>query len=412
MPRTRPPVYAAGYWHPLFVWVCVGPCIALALGAAACGGTSAGGVSGHEVGVRFDTGELQARASEVTLRVLSGGCAGGRLVDLRSFDPAQTVRLPATLTGLHGLQVDARDAACVVFARGCLDVELPTGGTSLVPLTGLASPVEAPACTPSLSDAGSSVDVPPSLDEPAMDGGTGLAPDSGPAEAGPSDTQQPDAEAPPERAEEARCVGGAQPGLAACFDFDGTLEDLSGNANHASTATPTYQSAPSGSALRVAGETATIGDDTSLDLTQLTLEVWMRADGLTNLNGGNVSLLLDHDQQYNIGISDQGEVRAELYDASGNNDFDTPAGLIQAGQWHYLALTYDGRRAVVYVDGVEQLSEGSRLELSTDNREDIHIASGSPGTTRAFDGAIDALRVWNYARSAEEICEAAGLDDC
>jgi hypothetical protein len=73
-----------------------------------------------------------------------------------------------------------------------------------------------------------------------------------------------------------------------------------------------------------------------------------------------------------------------------------------SGSWYHLALTYDGSYLRIYVNGV--------LENTVAGSGNIH-SSGYPlaigsyclGSFAVFNGVLDELAIYNYARTAEEI---------
>lgn len=85
-----------------------------------------------------------------------------------------------------------------------------------------------------------------------------------------------------------------------------------------------------------------------------------------------------------------------------------PEGVISMGQWIHVAATADGRAGRLYING-----EPVNLTFSdnpTGEYRGVPQTAGSPllvgchtGHDAWFDGLIAALRIWNYARSPEQI---------
>jgi hypothetical protein len=77
---------------------------------------------------------------------------------------------------------------------------------------------------------------------------------------------------------------------------------------------------------------------------------------------------------------------------------------IQTNQWYHLAGTYDGVTVTVYVNGVKIKSEPISGNLTIDS-SDLVIGKGDPefSSGEYFHGVLDEVRVWNVARSPEEI---------
>lgn len=77
------------------------------------------------------------------------------------------------------------------------------------------------------------------------------------------------------------------------------------------------------------------------------------------------------------------------------------------GNWHHVAITWDGSERAVYVDGIKETSAAwSTPPNSVDSI--FYIATYDPAD-RNFKGNIDEVMVYNYARSQEKINEDAGI---
>lgn len=74
---------------------------------------------------------------------------------------------------------------------------------------------------------------------------------------------------------------------------------------------------------------------------------------------------------------------------------------IDDGEWHYLAITYDGIKCTLYVDGEEDA--GSEIGGPPDTNGGP-ITIGGTGA-RSTDGIIDEVRLSSIARTQEEIEE-------
>jgi len=75
------------------------------------------------------------------------------------------------------------------------------------------------------------------------------------------------------------------------------------------------------------------------------------------------------------------------------------------GDWHHVVGTYDGSKAVIYIDGVENNSIDCSGPIAT-NDWDVWIgnwASLGGGTGASWWGGIDDVRVYDEALSAEEV---------
>lgn len=74
------------------------------------------------------------------------------------------------------------------------------------------------------------------------------------------------------------------------------------------------------------------------------------------------------------------------------------------GQWYHLAATYDGSVISAYVNGIRIGSEDVSGAMHIDG-SDLFIGKGDPewSSGEYFDGALDEIRLWNVARSPEQI---------
>ena len=81
------------------------------------------------------------------------------------------------------------------------------------------------------------------------------------------------------------------------------------------------------------------------------------------------------------------------------NDFIINCGDI-TGAWHHIAFTYDGNYRRFFLDGLllDSLAS-SGLNAATG----YNMTIGSTNNGEFFNGSIDELRIWNYARTACDI---------
>lgn len=76
---------------------------------------------------------------------------------------------------------------------------------------------------------------------------------------------------------------------------------------------------------------------------------------------------------------------------------------IDITQWHHFAATYDQNNLKLYIDGVFASSYFYQSALTGGTAGSLYIGSDKDGGSRYFNGQIDEVRFWNYARSASEI---------
>ncbi len=401
--------------------------------------------------LQFEPEALAERARSIEAEVLKGGCTGRPLFSTRLLPDEQSPSPGELPPGHYGFRARARDAGCRWFAEGCEEVVLPRHGLVEVVLRERSGLGRDPACIAedaTGSDGGATWDADATAPVDARAGGldafTEPSDDAGGAADPPPDKgmEMPDAtpevdldaawdaevdSAPDAIFEAGTDTSGTEPpvfdpaapkcrelddAVVACFDFDGTLADLSGHGNDARGQDVTFEPALSGSALRVGGKRVAVNDAANLNLGAFTIELWVRSDGLPNLSGEDDgrSILVDKNEQYLVGHEPSGALRMQLYRNPNNaSSFSAdPSSPLTPGVFTYLAYTYDGARAAAYRDGARVDADQLNVELSRGNGGPLQIGSGNPSQTRAFNGLIDALRISDVARAQDAICGAAG----
>lgn len=199
-----------------------------------------------------------------------------------------------------------------------------------------------------------------------------------------------------------------QRGPVATYSFDKgegeTAEDTSGNGHTAALEGPEWTpKGKYGSALEFDApedDVLKIPDASQLDFTEeFTLEAWVRPSGADN-----------HDAPL-IAKQAGGGLGYFLYE--GGSESDRPAGAaseehelvvanepLDAHAWSHVALTFDGDRTRLYVNGEEVANEAGEPIVTTEG--DIEIG-GSTSTSDYFDGRIDEVRLYDRVLSEAEV---------
>lgn len=198
----------------------------------------------------------------------------------------------------------------------------------------------------------------------------------------------------------------ADPDLIACYRFeDGEHAtqpwDDSMYAHHGTSSGVKFAVGKNGRALVVdTTSTAKVPDAPTLGVTNaITIEAWIKPRSLPPSNRAGI---VDANGRYGFFLLPDGALRATAPAA-----VDTEP-LIKAGTWQHVACTYDGTKQVIYVDGVAvkqaPLASGT---FGTGDGAGLAIGMNSPSGDN-FDGAIDNVRIYKIARTAAQICRAAG----
>jgi len=190
------------------------------------------------------------------------------------------------------------------------------------------------------------------------------------------------------------------------------LNDSSGNHNRGLISGATWAQGKYGSALNFDGLDDYVdgGSSSVLDITgDITLQAWFK----TTISSAQTKVILSRcttgaaDQQYHIDVTNN---VATGYWANGNafgaGDFVTGTKLVADGQWHHVAMVGDtvNDNLYLYVDGLleAQISKSTSPVSEPINIVSIGKKMGST-STGPFNGSIDDVRIYNYARKAEQI---------
>ncbi len=144
------------------------------------------------------------------------------------------------------------------------------------------------------------------------------------------------------------------------------------------------------------------GNDSSLDITDsITVGAWVKRPsfetsgtiaGKTNGNSVTAGYGLF---SYTDGL--------EFNFYSGGWRRTTPRVTITPNEWHYVAGTFDGSNAYLYVDGEQKASVAYVGTIAAATGYSFYISFWRSGLPTYFDGVIDDVRVYDQALSAEEI---------
>ncbi len=178
------------------------------------------------------------------------------------------------------------------------------------------------------------------------------------------------------------------------------------------TAPPTADAPGTNRVLSLDGKTGfvRIADSPSLHTftNAITMEVWFKAASFPPQEGNISSLLRKNVAAGNENFllrfrTTEGEPWVEM--SPGYDLGVARAGYpFATGQWYHLAGVYDGNAVTLYVNGVKIGSQNVSGQMSIDD-SDLFIGKGDPEFSAGeyFHGVLDEIRLWNVARSPEEV---------
>ena len=192
--------------------------------------------------------------------------------------------------------------------------------------------------------------------------------------------------------------------------------DSSGNGHDGTIlGTPQWASGPEGfgPALVFNPETCTGIDCGIFDPTngtgQFTLALWAFQDGtgtyqhfLTKSNGwGNDTMMF----QVELWGAHEVDTYADRIGISYAPAGSIPFSIMPKNEWVYLALTFDGTNAILYLNGVDE--EGPKpLSIGPNVDAPVYIGVSHPAEGRIFHGSLDEVRIYSHALSESEILAA------
>lgn len=105
-----------------------------------------------------------------------------------------------------------------------------------------------------------------------------------------------------------------------------------------------------------------------------------------------------------IWVYQNGRIHAGFGDGSHWCCFVTPGDVLTPGMWNHVAVTYNGDAFYLYINGVLKYQETqTATPYSTSVRFIGKVATDTILSGDEFDGKIDEVKIWNNARTLDEI---------
>jgi hypothetical protein len=181
--------------------------------------------------------------------------------------------------------------------------------------------------------------------------------------------------------------------------------DASGNGHHGTVSgAPQWGEGKSGGALVLNGKDAqvTVPDAPALRIKgDITLAFWVRKDGeiadWQRLVGKGDSSRRTYGVWYY-----NGKLLWQHYNDAGGAVLDLHGtAVLEAGRWYHVACVVSGTQAAIYVDGKQDVAGTRTGEPAVSS--DAPLTMGHAGYHSFFPGALDDVRLYRRALSAEEI---------
>lgn len=223
-------------------------------------------------------------------------------------------------------------------------------------------------------------------------------------------------------------------GMVAYYPFDGSTNDISGNANHGLVnGNVSFVTGISGKGAKFNGVNSAGGvanpdyirvpNSTSLKFsTAMSVSYWVRIDGTRAQTTQDCSLTPVNNSIWGSVLGKGGDRNGFVfYEADISSSFGGNVGgslssgdtLARAyGAFRHVAYTINGNAVNLYVNGLLKKSGTVPINFAPSNTRDLYIGvTNNPGTCSGFwyplDGVIDELRIYNRALTAIEVSELA-----
>ena len=147
-----------------------------------------------------------------------------------------------------------------------------------------------------------------------------------------------------------------------------------------------------------------IPDHVSLDIVDgITIEFWATIESGEALQSGVEKGAAWISGLYNLAALYNGGTILQFFDLPEPCNDDNIGPSIQDGEWHFLAGTWDGKDILLYIDGELEAEMPCKGELNPNN--DPLFIGARGGSGRFLTGAMDEIKMYNYALTKEELLQ-------
>ncbi len=212
-------------------------------------------------------------------------------------------------------------------------------------------------------------------------------------------------------------IDAGEPGLVAWYPFEGDANDATPYENHGVIGgDPVFEMVTdrpdaSGMAIKFDGDQDSVLAANAVQLISdfTTVSFWIRVDG-RNLSDAEAYILdFGHwSQRWKISLPQH--LKIVWTTNSKNAQFDNAISDMDSGDgneltegfWWYVTMVHDGDDDIIYVDSVEANRKPAPGTLNSTGRP-LGIGSNNVDGKQYFNGALDELKIYNKALTAEEI---------
>jgi PKD repeat protein len=146
-------------------------------------------------------------------------------------------------------------------------------------------------------------------------------------------------------------------------------------------------------------------DESAFDFTTaLTLELWIKPESLTGIQGLLSKNFGNNAHPYQVRLEGDEIIFGFYSNTIGWQPVETYNANLQLNEWTHIACTYNMVQAKIYVNGVQKAVANKSFEIPQ-NDQPFEIGRSKDMAFEYFNGIIDEVRVWDIARDAEQVAE-------
>lgn len=135
-----------------------------------------------------------------------------------------------------------------------------------------------------------------------------------------------------------------------------------------------------------------------------TIQAWMKIESTQPYPDCGVVAKLGGGGGYMMWLTGGGKIANFI---NGSGSLALSSTIVQDNSWHHAAITWDGQEKSVYIDGVKEDSlSWTDAPISTGGT--FYLTTYSP-VNRNCKGYLDEVKIYNHARSDQQIIEDAGI---
>jgi len=195
-------------------------------------------------------------------------------------------------------------------------------------------------------------------------------------------------------------------------DDGGLITDSSGNGNHGAYSVggtcPAFVATdgrPAGTYdFFGGGNYVEIANEANFDfINNFSVTIWMKA---SDLGGSWAQLVGKGDSSWSLDRAGNGD---SLQFTTWAPDFDALIGQtnVADGQWHHVAIVYDGSQKTLYVDGQIDAQKSYNAQITT-NDVRVHLGYNAEYPSGQYSGLLDDVRIFKRGLSQAEIQRIVG----